>query len=61
MRLIGYVILDNYNNPQQPMLGDSYRKRRKPITVYKSKAVIRGVFGLPEDSPSIKEVYIKDD
>lgn len=34
--IIGYVPLDAEGKPYQPMLGTSWRARKKPVTVYKT-------------------------
>lgn len=34
--IIGYVALDENDQPYQPILGTGWNSRKKPVTVYKS-------------------------
>ena len=34
--IIGYVPLDENGEPYQPIVGNHYHKRKKPVTIYKT-------------------------
>jgi len=44
--IIGYVAVDKDGLPYQPVLGTSWRERKKPITVYQRKSYAEQFTGI---------------